>query len=690
MTSSLKFINLASQNVKKADFRSLGHRTSFVARQIGLLESEKKNKRLSFVDRFKTYTEQVLPRMEESIELRLLRDRYNAIEDPLLKNELLLAYKRRQLNILETKKAREPFRPVSPVEIDFLYEPMDIYVKDIVDLHELDIGKIVEFPKEQLTKYFPLSPLGEYYKDQFSYSQRFCLQCTEDAFKLTNEMRKINYTRLTEKDYTKIFAEAQNSKDIRRILDDEELYPRIFHDIALTLQTKLEPYRKDELMSRLFTECYLFDALVNILVHELVSNTLRPHLINEEKRANVIEQILTQLKEKCDAQANPQRVGETLKPIKNFKITLAAKEGEEKTSKPYLILLKKYAESPRALPAFMRKYGLKNFFGFNSGGIINGVRGAGKSGLLMYAIMWAHKNNWIVVNPPNAYYLTQERQQLVRHHESGLYLEHAKAQLFLRAFKESNYEVIKNIPVNMSLYGKFNSAGVHDEEPEPVPVTYDAERKYWSNDWERFLKEEEKIYMEEEKKIYSVRLKQRLPEPKLLLDIIEHGLKEEMFATNAVFELLEQIYNLDSHRVLVAVDNYNYFFLPTCYPSFRYANQKGYESMIPAHHLALCRAFMKFDGHRIKNGIKLVAPSLKKLYKHHFEPKQINMGTGYTIQLDRLPFDDYLTFTDHLKQANVWREGRALNISATEKKYLESQGNFFETIEGILKPGRVY
>ena len=34
----------------------------------------------------------------------------------------------------------------------------------------------------------------------------------------------------------------------------------------------------------------------------------------------------------------------------------------------------------------------------------------------------------------------------------------------------------------------------------------------------------------------------------------------------------------------------------------------------------IVRAFMKFDGHLIKNGVKLCASSVAKLHKHEFGP----------------------------------------------------------------------
>jgi len=37
--------------------------------------------------------------------------------------------------------------------------------------------------------------------------------------------------------------------------------------------------------------------------------------------------------------------------------------------------------------------------------------------------------------------------------------------------------------------------------------------------------------------------------------------------------------------------------------------------------LLIFRAFLKFDGHLIKNGFKIVASSVKKMHMHEFGPK---------------------------------------------------------------------
>lgn len=73
----------------------------------------------------------------------------------------------------------------------------------------------------------------------------------------------------------------------------------------------------------------------------------------------------------------------------------------------------------------------------------------------------------------------------------------------------------------------------------------------------------------------SVRLTLKMPKPRTLLEIVDYGIENEFYSTNVIYEVLEQLYNTDKHKVLVAVDGFNWFYRPTSYASFRYASDKG-------------------------------------------------------------------------------------------------------------------
>jgi len=55
----------------------------------------------------------------------------------------------------------------------------------------------------------------------------------------------------------------------------------------------------------------------------------------------------------------------------------------------------------------------------------------------------------------------------------------------------------------------------------------------------------------------NYRLSDKLTDPKLLINIVEEGINNPEIATNAIAEVLEQLYNSDKYKTMIAVDNYN-------------------------------------------------------------------------------------------------------------------------------------
>jgi hypothetical protein len=180
-----------------------------------------------------------------------------------------------------------------------------------------------------------------------------------------------------------------------------------------------------------------------------------------------------------------------------------------------------------------------------------------------------------------------------------------------------------------------------------------------------------------------------LPDPKKLTDIIDAGLKHPRLTINALYEVLEQLYNLESHRVLVVVDDFNWFFKDTAYPSFRYASIKGLNGTIPSYHMSFCRAFMKFDGHRIKNGFKIVASGASTMHKHKFNPDKINFAQGYSFKVEGLKYNDFRFACEHLIQTRVWK-GAHRGEDHFQELFAESQGNWGEALRSIHFPLKAY
>ena len=89
------------------------------------------------------------------------------------------------------------------------------------------------------------------------------------------------------------------------------------------------------------------------------------------------------------------------------------------------------------------------------------------------------------------------------------------------------------------------------------------------------------------------------------------------------------------------MDGYNSWFLPTSFPSFRYANDKSLNSHIPPKDLALVRLFHKFDGHKLRQGVKFVTTSHYRQFNHTMTPDMIDWFKGYDYKVPNLTLDEF-------------------------------------------------
>ena len=95
-------------------------------------------------------------------------------------------------------------------------------------------------------------------------------------------------------------------------------------------------------------------------------------------------------------------------------------------------------------PEDVRRVGLQKgmFKGFNTGGLLWGETGSGKSQILSYLTAWAHENQWVnltVANCPEFVDVSHNTERM----ENGLYLQHSLATRMLNDLKISNEEIFR-------------------------------------------------------------------------------------------------------------------------------------------------------------------------------------------------------------------------------------------------------
>lgn len=129
--------------------------------------------------------------------------------------------------------------------------------------------------------------------------------------------------------------------------------------------------------------------------------------------------------------------------------------------------------------------------------------------------------------------------------------------------------------------------------------------------------------------------------------------------------------------MLVTVDQYNWFFRPSRYPSYRYSSDKGLNGRVPPNHLALARLYMDFDGHRLRNGMKVVAGGHKHLFKHRFSPEKIHFGRGYSVEMQGLEVEEFANLLEHYNHHNIYVPHHD-ELTPVTQVHMEAQGNWEE------------
>ena len=228
--------------------------------------------------------------------------------------------------------------------------------------------------------------------------------------------------------------------------------------------------------------------------------------------------------------------------------------------------------------------------------------------------------------------------------------------------------------VDMSRFGKFDITGVRDGDAEPCPRVWDPIRQCWSDDWKNFLYDQEIKSYEQRYKDLSYRLSDKCQDPKKIMDIVQAGIADPNLATNAIAEILDQLYHQDNFQVLCTLDGYNTWLNPSSYASFRYKNDPKSKSLIPPKDLALVRLLMKFDGHMLRQGVKYLSTTHYRTFNHIMKPDQIDWFSGYSHQVSQLTLNEfrnmliYKNLTDWTPK--FWHEWEI------ERLYMESQGNY--------------
>lgn len=637
--------------------------------------------RVSISESFKKYVKEIIPKYEGAIETRIINAMYHRMPNQALKDQLLNAYKRRQLDMIFRAEEAQVITS-TPDSLSPPYElKIDPFGENIADINFTEVGYIYDFGLDDFLKYFPRMNFGnnEYIQTTMQHSMNFSIQVTPEAFSVIELLRmhdRLYTVPLESFEPKELLSRVQDKADLDLIYKDREFFLKLLFTFGKDFRNALNARRFEEKSFYMFANSFMFDYILMVLVWQMYRAEVREVMLDTNSRQKAFEYLLEQILEHPESHFYvPEDFKSVIEIQKQFFLSDKVK-----------VDLSTIGDDYKRLPSALQKYQLSNFIGLNSNLLFWGVRGAGKSGNLYATTMWAIKSNWLVFKLPSVRAVTHSSVERVEFHDkSRLFMTPGLAHELLKEILSTNEHLLSEIPVDMNLYGKYNMVGVHKDEPNPVPNFYIADRKTYFYETDKFYLPGERETVRKHQMALDSSLVERVPTPQSLLEIAKFGVDNPLYATNCIAELLEQAYNCESHNVLIAVDDYNWFYRPSGTFGFQYENIRGLNSKIPPYHMALCRLFLKFDGHRIKRGFKVAGTSNYSISKHYFEPKKINFPREFCHEIHGLKLEYLPHFVKYASGVNIDL------MSMQDDKHLrqlwmESQGNYGIIVRNMRNP----
>lgn len=646
------------------------HKHTKILADIGPWGKRQPKQKTSISESFSRYITEILPKYETQIETTLLRNFYHTLPTPELKRHLVNVYRRRKLNMVY--KAVHPDMTVLPIRPAGLPDPpkLDYLGTDITKVRFGDIGRMYQYSLEEFQSLFPRVNFGHlHWVDKvMRFTFAYAFQMSADAFGVIELLRRKDYLRQTSFEsfrFKHIFKNAESKKDLEILFSDSEIFLKIINTIGDEFRDILISKRFDPKFANIFGNSFLTDHIAFVLAWSLDREDVRNLILDTPKRLEALQHIVDEIWDHPNVRYFlPYQIQSWIDNHVDLSL-----------SDDVIINLPSLGKYPKKMPEALRTYMFPNFVGLNSNILFWGPCGAGKSGLMYAVTTWALKSNWLVIKLASVKALTCSFiENLILHERSRLWMAPIMAQAILQDILNSNKSLLGQIPVNQDIYGLYNCVGVHQNEEPPVQNFYIEDRQTYFFETDKFRDPEEINRNTIEQENLDVSLGQRLPKPSTLLDIVNFGIQNPDTCTNAIAELLEQVYHLDTHPTLIAMDDYNWFYRPTNNPAFNYQNIKTLEGYVPPYHVALCRLFMKFDGHMMKRGFKVAGTSNFSVTRHLFQPRKIRFPEEICQEMSPMRVGDVDKFLAHFYENHLDME-RVRDDMYYKAMWMESQGN---------------
>jgi len=313
-----------------------------------------------------------------------------------------------------------------------------------------------------------------------------------------------------------------------------------------------------------------------------------------------------------------------------------------------------------------------------AGFLVDGHKGTGKSQVLNTIAMWARQNGWLVVLEPTPSRYAKQIADIKRSN-NGVYIQNEFAQQFLEATSLANRQMLEDLPVDFSAYGTRaidgESVKATNRLYEPL-IDITVDRELASDPPSHLSRGEERLQRiaAYRQKIRVPHMADQLPEPVNVWEILEFGLENEAFATQAVSELFIQLQRQTMYPVLVIVDEWNECFPASDYVSIRYDNTR-FGGKIPAYHLTMPRAFHNWDGKLYRRGLKLYATSWMRSQRRDYRPELLGVSEHEIRTVRSFSQHEFANYVMYLRLMKVLHN---FPRSDLEYYYMLTQGNGYQ------------
>jgi len=265
-----------------------------------LENSDTQTSKISISESFKQFMDKTIPAIEKEVEVRILSSMYHKLKNDSIKQELLNAYKRRQLDLhfnlvkpeisVEEKKTSEETESIE----------LNIFSKDLNNVTIEDVDRFYDFPLLEYHYMFPSMNFGHRYHVEkvLSNTMKFAVQMTPEAFKIVKMLEKQSKLRELHFSDLKILHEleiCEDLDDLEEAYANRDIYLKLTYSFGDSLREVLKDYRFDEKADQIFTHSFLYDTLINIFVWQMHRKEVRELLYTEESRRNTFKSVIEQI-----------------------------------------------------------------------------------------------------------------------------------------------------------------------------------------------------------------------------------------------------------------------------------------------------------------------------------------------------------------------------------------------------------